>query len=157
MQKTDSPIFQIKITLKQTVPPVWRRLLVQGNANLGMLHAIIQIVMGWTNSHLHHFYIDGKRYVDPVLDQDMDLPDGEEEAIDENEWALLDVLRPDISQFDYEYDFGDSWRHQITIERMEIDCAGFQGYALCLAGERGEHPTIEQLGKILTARDGYRE
>jgi hypothetical protein len=179
-----------------------------------MLHVIIQIAMGWTNSHLHHFFIDGKRYVDPDLDQDRDFMDNEEEPIDENACTLLDVLRPGVTPFDYEYDFGDSWRHLIDVERMEIDSAGFQGYALCIAGQRAcppedcggvsgfvnlleiirnpEHeeyasmiewlgkkydptvfdvektnrylkklkwdrPTIEQLGKILAARDGYKE
>jgi hypothetical protein len=213
IQKPNSPILQIKINLQETSPSIWRRLFIRSDANLGMLHAIIQIAMGWTNSHLHHFFIDGKRYVDPELDQDRDFPDNEE-PIDENAWTLLEVLRPGVTPFDYEYDFGDSWRHLIDVERIEIDSTGFQGYALCIAGERAcppedcggvsgfadfleiignpEHeeyasmmewlgkkydpaafdiektnrylkklkwdrPTIEQLGKILAARDGYRE
>jgi Plasmid pRiA4b ORF-3-like protein. len=212
-QKTNLPILQIKINLLETAPLVWRRVMVREDMNLGVLHAIIQIAMGWTNSHLHHFLIDGKRYVDPALDQDRDFSEGEE-SIDENAWTLLDLLRPDITQFEYEYDFGDSWRHLIIVERIENDSAGFQDFALCLAGERAcppedcggvggfanileiiknpEHeeyksmiewlgkkynpasfdvgktnrylkklkwecPTIEQLGKILEARDGYRE
>jgi hypothetical protein len=139
IKEINSPVFQIKIELQGTMPVVWRRLLVRGDADLGMLHAIIQIVMGWTNSHLHHFKIDGKRYVDPALDQDGDFP-GNEGAIDENAWSFLQVLKPGITQFIYEYDFGDSWEHLIIIERNENDSAGFQGVALCLAGERACPP-----------------
>jgi hypothetical protein len=211
MQKPNSPILQIKIRLGETAPEVWRRLLVRGDVNLGMLHAIIQIAMGWTNSHLHQFIIEGKRYADPALDQDRDFPDNEG-PMDENAVALLDISRPGLTQFVYEYDFGDSWRHLIDIERIDKEGAGFQGYALCIAGERAcppedcggaggfanlleiiknpgheeyastmewlggkydptvfdvektnrylkklkwDRPTIEQLGKILAARDGY--
>jgi hypothetical protein len=211
MQKPNSPIIQIKIRLEETAPEVWRRLLVRGDVNLGMLHAIIQIAMGWTNSHLHHFIIGGKRYVDPALDHDRDFA-GDQKPVDENACFLLDVSRPGSTQFVYEYDFGDSWRHLVDVERIDKESAGFQGYALCLAGERacppedcggaggfahlleitgnpkheeyastmewlggkynpaafdvekanrylkklkGDRPTIEQLGKIFAARDGY--
>jgi hypothetical protein len=139
--RTDSPILQFKIVLQETVPEIWRRLLVRGNVNLGLLHAIIQIAMGWTNSHLHHFLIDRKRYIDPELNSDGGFGDGEK-PIDEKGWPLLEVIRPDIShfQFLYEYDFGDSWNHLITLERIEKESSGFQGFALCLAGERACPP-----------------
>ena len=57
-------IYQIKVTLLGTDPPIWRRLLVPGNVNLYELHAIIQLGMGWTNSHLHMFRIGEEIYGD---------------------------------------------------------------------------------------------
>ncbi|MFH1039551.1 MAG: plasmid pRiA4b ORF-3 family protein [PVC group bacterium] len=50
-------IYQLKISLDRIRPLVWRRLLVRGDANLGFLHAVIQVALGWTNSHLHQFII----------------------------------------------------------------------------------------------------
>jgi len=57
--KSKKEIYQIKITLNDTKPPIWRRFLVESNVKLPDLHKIIQTVMGWTNSHLHQF--DKKR------------------------------------------------------------------------------------------------
>ncbi|MEI8190589.1 MAG: plasmid pRiA4b ORF-3 family protein, partial [candidate division NC10 bacterium] len=52
---TPAPIYHLKVSLKGVAPLIWRRLQVPGNANLGWLHAVIQVAMGWTNSHLHQF------------------------------------------------------------------------------------------------------
>ena len=59
-------IFQFKITLKEIKPPIWRRIQVK-DCSLDKLHEHIQTAMGWTNSHLHQFEIDGVRYGDPEL------------------------------------------------------------------------------------------
>ena len=64
MSSTDK-IYQIKVTLRDTSPPIWRRLLIPADTTLFDLHKIIQIAMGWTNSHLHQFIIDGKFYSIP--------------------------------------------------------------------------------------------
>ncbi|CAA7393987.1 plasmid pRiA4b ORF-3 family protein [Chryseobacterium fistulae] len=50
-------IIQFKITLLETNPPIWRRVLVDKNTLFEKLHHIIQAVMGWENSHLHEFNI----------------------------------------------------------------------------------------------------
>jgi Plasmid pRiA4b ORF-3-like protein len=46
-----TPIYQLKITLADIKPPIWRRVQVK-DGSLSKLHAVIQVVMGWTNSHL---------------------------------------------------------------------------------------------------------
>jgi hypothetical protein len=48
-------ILQLKITLRGTKPPIWRRVLVENTITFDALHDIIQITMGWTNNHLHEF------------------------------------------------------------------------------------------------------
>ena len=53
---------QLKITLKGSDPAIWRRVVLPSNYHLGRLHTIIQMAMGWTNSHLHQFEIDGQMY-----------------------------------------------------------------------------------------------
>lgn len=52
-------VYELKIALCQTDPPIWRRVLVTDSTTLGELHWIIQLSLGWTNSHLHQFIIDG--------------------------------------------------------------------------------------------------
>ena len=80
---------------------------------LGRLHEVIQVVMGWTNSHLHQFLIGSQAYGDPALDID-------EELGYLNEWnvRLKQVATEAGKRFTYQYDFGDSWDHTIVLEKM---------------------------------------
>jgi len=58
--------YQFKITLLESKPPIWRQIQVK-NGTLDKLHERIQTAMGWTNSHLNQFDINGERYGDPEL------------------------------------------------------------------------------------------
>ncbi len=62
-QKSDW--YQLKITLKNVKPAIWRRFVVPADIPLPDLHLIIQTVMGWYNSHLHQFIIDDEFYTEP--------------------------------------------------------------------------------------------
>src|SRR5262245_60305503 len=66
-------IFQLKVQLRNVRPPIWRRLLVPSDMTLADLHDVIQTAMGWTNTHLHEFEIDGMSYGEP--DADWDSPE----------------------------------------------------------------------------------
>lgn len=72
-------VYQLKVQLKGIRPPIWRRFLVSNTATLEEFHHTIQIVMGWTNSHLHQFISGKARYgmVDPEfgMEWDDDLQD----------------------------------------------------------------------------------
>jgi hypothetical protein len=103
------PVFQVRISLEDIEPPVWRRVLIPGGVNLSKLHDIFQAAMGWTNSHLHSFTIDAKLY-GPQFD---DYPDDE---LDETECTVSFALRGSVLHFSYEYDFGDSWTHKVVVE-----------------------------------------
>jgi hypothetical protein len=74
---------------------------------LSELHDVIQIVMGWDNSHMYHFKINGLFY-----DQDGDMADPADDVV------LGDVLSLK-NPFLYEYDFGDSWLHQLVVESVD--------------------------------------
>ena len=78
MAKTDEPknrarksVVSLKVTLRGTKPPVWRRLLMHEDMTLGDLHQAIQAAMGWHDSHLHAFDIDGRTYGDRGTDDDV--------------------------------------------------------------------------------------
>ena len=139
-------IYQLKLTLLDNEPPIWRRVVVDGQSSLGDLHLIIQIAMGWTNSHLHQFQIGDSRYAlcDPAFD------DWSEDTQDE-ELITLEQAAPFVGvEFLYEYDFGDSWIHLVKVEAIEEPDSGAFRPA-CLAGERSCPP--ENVGGI----PGYAE
>jgi hypothetical protein len=67
------PLYQLKITLRDCRPPIWRRIVVRAAMKLDRLHRVIQIAMGWTNSHLHQFVLGGVYYGQP--DREWDAED----------------------------------------------------------------------------------
>ena len=62
MSKAKARIYQIKVTLRHSKPPIWRRLLVSSETTLIQLHRIIQEAMGWEDYHLHQFIVGGVYY-----------------------------------------------------------------------------------------------
>jgi hypothetical protein len=129
-----SPIYQIKVTLKDSQPAIWRRIQVPGDMSLSRLHAVLQIVMGWTNSHLHQFKAGGRYYGKP----DPEFADMIE-VIDERQ-VRLNQIAPDVkARFIYEYDFGDSWEHELVVEKILPPEQGVQ-YPRCLEGQRACPP-----------------
>lgn len=136
-------LFQFKITLTGTQPPIWRRIQT-ADCTLDDLHQHIQAAMGWTNSHLHQFNIGGKCYGDPaLLDDDIDGI----ACIDSTITKISRLVPKDRKRlrFDYEYDFGDGWEHEIVFEGSPDPEAG-QKYPLCLEGERACPP--EDIGGV---------
>jgi hypothetical protein len=111
---------------------------VPGNASLGWLHAVLQVAMGWTNSHLHHFLTSDARYADPRHTEDMGF--GGEPDRDEAKATLMQVAPDEGAQFGYEYDFGDSWEHEITVEKILPPDPAAATAALCLDGARACPP-----------------
>ncbi len=138
LKAVSAPIYQLRIELAGTEPPIWRRLLVRGDMNLGLLHAVIQVAMGWTNSHLHDFTIGNARYTDPQMDDDMG-PNAAP-ARDEGKTTLIEAVPQEKAEFVYEYDYGDSWEHLITVEKTHGTDAMSKGSAKCLDGSRACPP-----------------
>ena len=141
-------LYQFKITLLEVPPPIWRRIQVR-NCTLDKLHERIQTAMGWTNSHLYQFKINGERYGDP---QRIDVPSEDYYCVDATVTKINDILPMSGERFqlDYEYDFGDSWHHEILFEGCLPTSKGIR-YPICLEGERACPP--EDVGGV----GGYAE
>jgi Plasmid pRiA4b ORF-3-like protein len=132
-----SLVHQFKITLLDIRPPIWRRIQVP-DGTLDALHAHIQSAMGWTNSHLHQFEIDRRRYGDPEL---LDDGWGDDDFVDSTKIRLSALLekKQKSFRFFYEYDFGDGWRHEVVYEGAQPAEAGVR-YPRCTEGARACPP-----------------
>lgn len=126
-KKVSAPvqIYQLKITLVDSKPPIWRRVLVADDTRLSTLHLILQIVMPWSNSHLHQFLVGGEYYSNP----DFDL----EDVYSENDVRLNQLGLAPKARFRYEYDFGDGWDHDILVEKI-LDPDPGSKYPQCIKG-----------------------
>ncbi|MGD1276824.1 MAG: plasmid pRiA4b ORF-3 family protein [Tepidisphaeraceae bacterium] len=134
-------VYQLKITLRGSKPPIWRRVLVPAGITLDRLHDVIQVAMGWEDCHLHLFQIAGRVFQGIGPDGSMDdLMDSE----DESQYRLGD-LAGIKTKFRYEYDFGDGWEHSISVEKI-IPAADKPKSMVCTAG-KGRCP-MEDSGGI---------
>ena len=139
-QTEPSLIYQLKISLDSLQPPIWRRIQVPGDISLLKLHFIIQIAMGWTNSHLHEFII-GSQYFGSPEDDEWDSRGTQ----DEKEYRLEQVIPGKGIQFGYLYDFGDGWKHTLQVDDI-LERKDRLPHPACLDGERACPP--EDVGGI---------
>ncbi|HKI17674.1 MAG TPA: plasmid pRiA4b ORF-3 family protein [Isosphaeraceae bacterium] len=132
---TTGDVYQIKITLRDIQPPIWRRIQVP-DCTLGELHEIIQTAMGWEHSHMHQFIINNQYYGETALDEmdlDMDMED-------ENGIRLRQIVKGSgKARIVYEYDFGDSWEHEILFEKT-VKPEPKINYPRCVDGARACPP-----------------
>ena len=161
-------IFQIRITLNRTKPPIWRRVAVPSDITLGQLHEVIQIVMGWMDCHLHQFTLRDKSLIrknPDVITRMMEgggnwwnklftatrgirvfvprtTPFGDEmdmEGEDENTVTLGQLCPKVKRKLIYEYDFGDGWEHTVEVQKIVEPEPGVE-YPVCLAGKKACPP-----------------
>lgn len=130
MRRTITTVYQLRVTLEESDPPVWRRLLVPADMRLPQLHQVLQIAFDWTDSHLHAFSSDGQEY--GPLSEDAVVQD-------ERRVRLADLLTAPGERLDYEYDFGDEWRHAVVLEAV-LPAEPDGRYPHCLAGARSAPP-----------------
>ena len=104
-------IYRVHVSLREIEPAIWRRIELSSQTTLRQFHRILQIAMGWTNSHLHEFLVGRQRYGIPDPEYD-ELG----EVIIEGKVRLFEVLPVPGSQIGYVYDFGDNWEHAVTLE-----------------------------------------
>ncbi|MBL8793721.1 MAG: plasmid pRiA4b ORF-3 family protein [Planctomycetia bacterium] len=129
-------IFQVKVTLVDIRPRIWRRLQTR-DCSLAKLHDLIQTGMGWSDGHLHVFEIEGKEYGHP----EQWPKDGmfDDDKLDERKVKLSTLVGNGVKKFRYEYDLGDSWQHAILLEKTLAAESGAT-YPRCVAGERACPP-----------------
>lgn len=131
------PTYQLRVELEGISPPIWRRVLVPGNIRLGRLHAIIQVVMGWDNDHLHQFIIGKQAYSDP----DFELNEfGGAPVLNEKKTLLMNIAPRAGKVLVYVYDFGDSWEHRIKVEKILRGELSKENFVECIDGARACPP-----------------
>ena len=135
--------YLLKIFLSEIKPEIWRRFVVPAGISLDRLHDVIQIVMGWQDYHLHQFIIGNKRYTEH--------PEEKEDGAEEYRFRLIKLIKQKGRIFQYLYDFGDYWMHEITIEDSNYFAPDLRDMPVCLEGERACPP--EDVGGV----SGYYE
>ncbi|MGE3610369.1 MAG: plasmid pRiA4b ORF-3 family protein [Bacteriovoracaceae bacterium] len=145
-------VYELIISLIDTEPVVWRKVLVHEFIELNELHILIQMVMGWQNTHLYAFEIGGKFYSDEESAKELKdtfIADGT---------MLCDVLEK-RKKFSYIYDFGDSWAHEIRITKI-LETDPRMQYPACIGGENACPPEdcggpsrFEHLKSVLAGKD----
>jgi hypothetical protein len=125
VETAGEPIVQLKVTLLDTDPLVWRRVLVPAAIRLDRLHEVIQATMGWANSHLHMFTHSSGHY---------GFSEPELMLKDDGKTTLRELATGEGDMLGYEYDFGDSWEHEIIVEKV-LAADPEVRYPICAAGE----------------------
>ncbi len=135
----EKQVYQFKITLNEIVPLIWRRIQVPENYSFWDLHVAIQDAMGWLDYHLHAFRIykkDMRKFMEIGIPDDSGYQEG---IIPGWEVSLLFFFKKEGITAEYEYDFGDSWRHEIIFEGYFLKEKGTK-YPRCIGGERSCPP-----------------
>ena len=152
-------IYELKVTLRGTKPPIWRRFHIRSDVTLFKLHQVLQTAMGWTNSHLHQFVVGDLYYGTP--DPEFPRPRKNDKKV-----RLDEALKQPKDRLVYEYDFGDDWTHDVVLERVAEpepaakypqvvagkracppeDCGGIPGYYRLLEVlSREDHPEHDEM------------
>ena len=134
----DYPLYQLRVTLEGSQPAISRRFQVKRETSLFKLHRVLQVVMGWQDFHLHEFRIGGLSFGEPAPEEGVDL-------IDERTIKLIQIAPSETLTFEYIYDFGDGWQHEVVVEKGVDKEAGIH-YPICIEGTRACPP--EDVGGI---------
>src|SRR5690625_2318872 len=123
-----APSYNIRAELEHITPSIWRELRIPADLPLPTLHHVLQEAFGWENSHLHAFRRGTGRNAQtwqPSPDLfGFEMP-GAPATHDEEGATMRDLLPRVGSEAIYEYDFGDSWQHLLTVlEKQEEDDDG---------------------------------
>jgi hypothetical protein len=128
-------IFQLRVTLRDIEPAIWRSVQVAEDTKLQRLHQILQLLFNWEGYHLHDFIVGRRVYSVP----DADDAFNERKVIDEKTVPLNRIVDRVGDRFEYVYDFGDDWKHDVLLEAILLPSPG-AFYPQCIAGERNGPP-----------------
>jgi hypothetical protein len=119
---------QLHIELEGIEPKIWRRVVVPSIITLDRLHDVIQIVMGWSDTHQHEFLIASQRFTD-MLESD-----GNGKCEEESLFRLGSLLDKKVMELTYLYDFGDEWTHRVKVEKTGLEDDEEWGNLYCIEG-----------------------
>ena len=121
----------LRIEIEDISPLIWRRISVRTSINLDKLHEVIQLTMGWHNSHLWMFTAHDRNYSILIPNDDM----WNERISDATKTKLSALLTSGTGEINYVYDFGDNWQHRIIVESVKAAEAE-KPYPQFVGGER---------------------
>ena len=131
-------LFKMKIVLQDIEPLIWRRFVVPTFMTLEHIHVVFQNIMGWDDEHAHAFHINGNRFESKQAGFAVDDMWNHENGYDAANYQVSQLLKKD-SVFYYEYDFGDGWMHEITVEDDNHNRDSDDPF-YCIEGERACPP-----------------
>ena len=108
--------YQLKITLKGTSPPVWRRIWIPADMTFRNLHEAIQYLFGWMDYHLYDFEI-AREHV-KILCDDGEAFEFERDTVFKDMDTPLHTYLKEKMKLVYTYDYGDNWEHVILVEKQ---------------------------------------
>jgi hypothetical protein len=136
-------VYALRLTVAAIQPRVWRRLLVRETMWLSRLHEAIQVLFGWYDYQTHVFFLDDKRYGNPMNHDDVVIED-------DRDVTLADVRFPEYDRLAYDYLFAEGWHVDIRVEKAVTAGKGAV-YPKCVAGDRAGPP--EDCGGIVAYKD----
>lgn len=128
--QSHSRILELRITLRDIEPEVWRQVLVPDDFSLDEFHRVLQESFGWMDYHLYSFRLDGVEY---------EAPDEEAEGRDATQTTLASLALQAESALEYTYDFGDDWVHDIRLVAVHPRNPDVS-YPRCVDGGRAGPP-----------------
>jgi len=134
-------VYQLKITLKDIQPSIWRRVHVSNICTLADLHKVIQAAMGWKDEHLHKFVIKGRQFSVPSKQVATRI-------LNESKYKLSSLFNQEGERFNYHYNFGYGWEHEVILEKI-LPMDSQSELPKCIEGRRTCPP--EHIGGV----EGY--
>ena len=144
--------FTVRVALKGIKPPIWRKVIVPSNISLRLFGDLILELMGWMGEHLNQFR-KGDSYYAPAYQREGELPPLFDRIRNYNQedFSLGEVLHEKGDTMVWEYDFGDSWEHEVRLSSVEEYADGELRKIVFVGGKRACPP--EDCGGIW----GYEE
>ncbi len=145
LPRSQREVFQLKIVLQDSKPPIWRRVLLPAASPLSFLHSVIQLAMGWDNQHMYQFvvgtHLEGLRYFGDTVLMDVDWwLQAQGLFVDDGRARLDHLLVSEKNWLRYVYDMGDSWHHRITLEKVLVEPLKQARIPRCVGGRRACPP-----------------
>ena len=140
MKRKFNKVYQFKITLKDTKPPIWRRIQVPETHSFWDLHVAIQNAMGWEDCHIHEFEMVNLSIGTKVtIGAQEQISGWGRKTMSERRQKIADWFSMENRSASYTYDFGDNWEHRILLEKILPRDANTK-YPTCIAGKRSCPP-----------------
>lgn len=151
-------IYQLKIDLKFIEPKITRTILVQEEFTFSELANVLMPAFNWGGGHLWQFRFQSSgftkgshkafTYIAEAYEDDFDI---NEDQLEASALELNEILNSERKKINFEYDFGDGWEHEITLQKV-LEKDSSLDYPICIKGARntppedcGSYPGYEQI------------